>query len=189
MDLFIWQGVYRLRVDGTRIDGATDTYLRRALAVPQPLHGVEEAERENHKRYPTASARLSSSLSLWEHRSSSEPRRGRSSASSRNAQLRAGAQASLRRVRRWRVRRWRGRRASLGGRWVLGFCARQAARGRARREVLHARNAETLARSHKAGIYRKKNGVTTATLAHATASRADKFLGHGTRRDIFSLKM
>ena len=49
--LVIWQGAYRLLVDGTRIDGATDTYLRRALAVSQPLHGVEEAEKETHKRY------------------------------------------------------------------------------------------------------------------------------------------
>ena len=52
MDLFILQGAYRLLVDGTRIDGATDSYLRRALAVSQPLHGVEEAEKEKHKRYP-----------------------------------------------------------------------------------------------------------------------------------------
>ena len=56
MDLFIWQGAYRLLVDGTRIDGATDSYLRRALAVSQPLHGVEEAEKEKHKRYPDSPA-------------------------------------------------------------------------------------------------------------------------------------
>ena len=52
MDLFIWQGAYRLLVDRTRIDGATDSYMRRALAVSQPLHGVEEAEKEKRKRYP-----------------------------------------------------------------------------------------------------------------------------------------
>ena len=51
MDLFIWQGAYRLIVDGTRIDGVTDTYLRHAPAVSQPLHGVEEFEKEVHKRY------------------------------------------------------------------------------------------------------------------------------------------
>ena len=55
MDLFIWQGAYLL-VDGTRIDGATDSYLRRALAVSQPLHGVEEAENEKHTRYPDSPA-------------------------------------------------------------------------------------------------------------------------------------
>ena len=36
MDLFIWQGAYRLLVYATRIDGATDSYLRHALAVSQP---------------------------------------------------------------------------------------------------------------------------------------------------------
>ena len=56
MDLFIWQGAYRLLVDGTRIDGATESYLRRALAVTQPLHGVEEADKEKHKRYPDSPA-------------------------------------------------------------------------------------------------------------------------------------
>ena len=56
MDLFFWQGAYRLLVDETRIDGATDSYLRRALAVTQPLHGVEEAEKEKHKRYPDSPA-------------------------------------------------------------------------------------------------------------------------------------
>ena len=39
-------------VDGTRIDGATNTFLRRTLPVSQPLHGVEEAEKDKHKRYP-----------------------------------------------------------------------------------------------------------------------------------------
>ena len=58
VDLFIWQGAYRLLVDGTRIDGATDSYLRRALAVSQPLHGVEEAEKENKSR---------STLWPWQH--------------------------------------------------------------------------------------------------------------------------
>ena len=58
MDLFIWQGAYRLLVDGTRIDGAADAYLRRGLAVFQPLHGVEKAEKEKRKRYPDSPASM-----------------------------------------------------------------------------------------------------------------------------------
>ena len=77
MDLVAWQMAYRLMVDVTRIDGATNAYVQRTEALAQLLHGVLQAEKKKlvPTRPPSAPPASCSGLSPWARRPSSGRRR------------------------------------------------------------------------------------------------------------------